>query len=609
MNTGPCLFLFAFLATVSCNSTVHVSPDGDDGASGRRGAPVKTVGEATRRVSEGGTIVLHGGEYFLDEPVKLEGIEGLTIRAAYKEKPVLRGDRPLTFTQLPEGELAGILPDKVRHKLLVADLAAAGIHDCGNAIGESNRSDLYWNGMREKTARWPDHGFTHAGEVLGIDRPEPDCCMEGIIRYEDARIDRWADEKNGALHGFFRYGWQEYHHTIVSVDPSSRSMTLDATENRFGFRDGFRFYGENILCELDCPGEYYVDGEKGMLYWFPETGYESGNEEVTYSCIAGDFLLDVRNCPGLRLKGITLRGGRDSGIRAARCPKARIQDCEVESFGKDGMHLVYSDGSLIRGCRLHGLGQGGIKVDGGNRKTLGEADVRITRNTISDFSRFALTYQPALLLRGCGMRIDHNEAYKSPSSGIRLEGNDFLLDHNYFHDLVTVSDDQGALDIFGDYKFRGIEIRCNLWEDITGNPESDYGAAAVRLDDLICGVLIKGNRFVNCGAKKFGAIQINGGKDNVIEGNRFIRCATVVSFSPWTRERWEKARDNDFRAFTVPDTVEYYPACYPEKYPALLEDPLSDINRNYIRSNVFEGCGRLFFREYGNNVIEDNKMR
>ena len=57
-----------------------------------------------------------------------------------------------------------------------------------------------------------------------------------------------------------------------------------------------------------------------------------------------------------------------------------------------------------------------------------------------------------------------------------MEGNEILLDRNHFHDLVTVSDDQGALDIFGDYHFRGIEIRNNLWEDITGNPESEYGA-------------------------------------------------------------------------------------------------------------------------------------
>ena len=205
-------------------------------------------------------------------------------------------------------------------------------------------------------------------------------------------------------------------------------------------------------------------------------------------------------------------------------------------------------------------------------------------------------------------REDSESSFFSPSSALRVEGNEILLDRNHFHDLVTVSDDQGALDIFGDYHFRGIEIRNNLWEDITGNPESEYGAAAVRLDDMICGVKVLDNRFVNCGAKKFGAIQINGGKDNVIEGNRFIRCATGVSLTPWSKERWEKVKATGWRVKRDADTVGTLTPLYLEKYPSLRADPVSDVSRNFIRRNVFEDCGRLFCRENGRNVIEGNEI-
>ncbi len=607
MRPVPYLLSFALLLA-ACTPAIHVSPFGDDAADGGRRNPVLTLSEAVGRAGDNCTIVLHEGEYFLEEAVRISGIRKLTIRPACGDKILLRGDKDLVFSALDKNELAGIVPEKARARIVKADLAAAGISDFGNAAGRDNRFDLYWNGISEKPARWPDHGYTRAGKVLGADKPEPDCCMEGIFRYEDERIDRWADEKGGALHGFFCYAWKDDHHPMVALDPSTRTMEVDGSGNDYGFRDGFKFYGEHILCELDCPGEYYVDRDKGVLYWFPETSYEAGNDQVSFSCTAGGYLLDIRDCPRVRLKGIRMCGGRDSGIRIHNCPGARIMDCRLTLFGKDGIHLEHSDGARVQGCSLHGLGETGFFLENGDRKTLSPAGIRLTRNTVSDFSRFTLTYKPAFHVLGCGYRLDRNEAFFSPSSALRVEGNEILLDRNHFHDLVTVSDDQGALDIFGDYHFRGIEIRNNLWEDITGNPESEYGAAAVRLDDMICGVKVLDNRFVNCGAKKFGAIQINGGKDNVIEGNRFIRCATGVSFTPWSKERWEKVKATGWRVKRDADTVGTLTPLYLEKYPSLRADPVSDVSRNFIRRNVFEDCGRLFCRENGRNVIEGNEI-
>ena len=127
-------------------------------------------------------------------------------------------------------------------------------------------------------------------------------------------------------------------------------------------------------------------------------------------------------------------------------------------------------------------------------------------------------------------------------------------------------------------------------------------------DGTVDFVTSEGTFCYNAGSITAKTIQINGGKDNVIEGNRFIRCATGVSFTPWSKERWEKVKATGWRVKRDADTVGTLTPLYLEKYPSLRADPVSDVSRNFIRRNVFEDCGRLFCRENGRNVIEGNEI-
>ncbi|MBQ3454685.1 MAG: hypothetical protein IJG25_07445, partial [Thermoguttaceae bacterium] len=151
-------------------------------------------------------------------------------------------------------------------------------------------------------------------------------------------------------------------------------------------------------------------------------------------------------------------------------------------------------------------------------------------------------------------------------------------------------------------------IRYNLWENIVGG--TDCGAAGVRLDDMISGFHIYGNIFVHCGAVQFGAIQIHGGKDNIVENNLFLDCNAAVSFTPWG--------DRYTRAWTDTESRDYKPThknCYEDvditsdvwqkRYPELAkiaEDP--DMNtevRNWIVN-----CPEAFKRMCDRVIREGN---
>lgn len=575
--------------------TLHVRP-GDD--------PAAAIQKA---VAHGGktTIIIHGGDYQLKDALNISGAGRISIRAAKGERPVLRGDIPLQP-----------VPDAHNKSIFRIDLATAGISDFGEATGKQNRFDLYLNGLRQIPARWPDSTYTRAGKVYGSGLPGPDTgtitadravFTDGVFECEAPRLTDWAAEKSGAIHAFARYDWFDTTHRILSLD--GNVVHVDTTGIIYGFGDGFRFFAYNLLCEMDSPGEYHLDTGSGILSWYAPKGYDPVRDELSFSALNARSMLEIKDSEDVSIEGITFRGARNSAINILRSKGVRVSDCIIECVGGDGINVSNSKDVSVKGCRIEHCGHGGIRAIGGDRRKLEAAGYVFEHNLIRDFSELQYTYQAGIRFQGVGVIISGNEICECPSSALNLAGNDIYVENNYFHDLVKESDDQGALDIFGNYYYRGIVVRHNIWENITGRKDSQYGAAAVRLDDMICGVQITGNRFMNCGGNKFGAIQIHGGKDNFVENNVFEHCATGVSFAPWTEERWrDNTKGNVHNVTRFRDSVATGDPLYLQRYPPLKQEIVSNVNRNYILNNEFIGCSRIFFREFGNNVVEGNKI-
>lgn len=72
---------------------LFVAPNGNDSAAGTQAAPLKTLGRAAQRFSNGGTVVVRGGVYGAEAPFDARGTEAkpLVIRAAAGETPIFDG--------------------------------------------------------------------------------------------------------------------------------------------------------------------------------------------------------------------------------------------------------------------------------------------------------------------------------------------------------------------------------------------------------------------------------------------------------------------------------------------------------------------------------------
>jgi hypothetical protein len=167
---------------------------------------------------------------------------------------------------------------------------------------------------------------------------------------------------------------------------------------------------------------------------------------------------------------------------------------------------------------------------------------------------------------------------------MRIEGNDHLIEYNEFRKNVLESDDQGAVDIYTTPSYRGIVYRHNAFIDIGEEGRVNAGQGAIRFDDIISGMTVYGNVFLRAG-KGFGGIQINCGKDNVIDNNLFIDCPVAVSggYGDWNPS-WKIHRSD-----TVPKEFilnDLYRARYPD-LAKMYDTP----NLNYLWRNALIHCG------------------
>ena len=599
-KAGAIAVLAAFLLCACSRGgrTLHLFPGDDLGAA---------VSEAV--LSGASTnILLHGGEYRLEEPVCIRAFhgKGLSIKAFPGENPIIRGDVRIALKQDPKDT-----------RILHAELSEAGTADFGLSAGERNRFDLYCNGIRQIPARWPDDHYANAGKVLGksasisptpIISADPEVSHDGLFEASAPKLREWAAETSGAIHAFPHYNWLDSTHDILAVDASGGRIQADSTGAIYGFMSGFRYFAYNLLCELDRPGEYHLDTRTGHLTWFRCEGYDTA-DEVSFPVFSHNAMLEISDSENVEIEGITFRGARNGALIILDSSHIALRSCHIDGIGGDAMLIRGCHNICVEKCIIERCGHSGILAYGGDRVSLEGAEYLFKGNLIRDFSQLLYTYHPGLRFIGCGAEIVGNEFYGAPSSAMRVEANDVLIEGNYLHDLVTESDDQGALDIFGNYYLRGIRILGNRWENIVGRKDSSYGGAAVRLDDMICGVEISGNTFRNCGGKKFGAIQIHGGKDNVVENNDFISCPTAISFAPWAEERWKNITAIKHHVSYIPDSVKTGNSLYLQRYPALREDINACINRNFIRDNRIIDCGRAFYRDFGNNIIENNIIK
>ena len=605
-----------------------VSTSGDDSNPGTKEKPFATLERARDEIRaqksadpktrKPVTVYVRGGTCRVTKTFQLNSGDSGTpqapiVYAAYgTEIPRFTGGVPVTnFTAVTDPLVLERMAGDARGKVQQADLKALGISDYGTfapvgAYGARPRQpilELFFNGQPMEISRWPNDSFVMTGEVSGeetIDERGEKHSIGGEFVYDGDRPARWKQEADAWLYGYWYYDWADSYEKIASIDADRHRIKLEPPLHKYGFASARRYYALNLLSEIDRPGEWYLDRDRGLLYFWPPS--DANSAEVEISMLSGP-LVQMDGVSDVTFRGFTWESGRDDGVRIKDGERCLLAGCTVRNFAGDGVVVEGGSGHGLLGCDISGMGRGGTIISGGDRKSLTPSNHFVENCHLHHLSRINHTYTPAVLTRGVGIRISHNLMHDIGSSAMRVEGNDNLVEFNEVHDVVLESDDQGGVDMYGNPTFRGNVYRYNFFHHIDSGREC--GQAGIRLDDAISGTLIYSNVFWRCSAGNFGGVQIHGGKDNIVDNNLFVDCKQAISFNPWGAKRWAAYLDGESGVEALKQ-VDIASPPYSIRYPELAtlrENP--DIN--HLWRNVLVRCGQSDTRNAGANDFINNQ--
>ena len=597
--------------------TYFVSPTGDDNNPGNREKPFATLERARDAIRAqktnallppgGATVYLRGGTYTVTNTFVLGDIDSGSVGApvAYRawpgEKPLFSGGfRVRGFAKVRDPSVLARLPPEARAKVRVADLKAQGYSSFdvqksyGYGLNNQTVRELYQDGKPLQIARWPNSGTLKIREVLDT--------TNRVFAVASDRLSRWSHAPDLMANGYWVHLWAGCTVPVAAVDPAAGTIRLKE-QPAYGMVKERPFYVLNLLEEIDQPGEWYLDRENGLLYVWPVK--HPWFSELVLSRWDRPFI-EASKVQEVFFQGLTFEYGQQHGLVLNECVNTTVAGCVIRRLGGTALTALQGANLKIYGNVLHTLGHTGMRVSGGNRKNLTSGQVAIENNEVSDFGRCSRTYNPAVLLEGCGARVSHNHFHHAPSSAMRIEGNDHLIEFNDVHHVVLESDDQGAIDIWGNPSYRGVVIRFNRWRDIGGG-EIPCGQAGIRFDDAISGMLVYGNLFERTSKGHFGGVQIHGGQNNIIDNNVFVGCRYGVSFSAWGQKRWVEylAREHVQRLMFTDVNIRLLP--YSRRYPELADlGAKPDVNS--VWRNVFVGAEQPLYKKPKDTDAWDNQF-
>jgi hypothetical protein len=292
---------------------IHVSPAGSDDQPGTLASPVRTLEAArtlarTKAGTEPITISVHDGTYYLDKPLVLTSEDSGTsnapviYRAENEGKAILSGGIPLRLAWEPHEN---------------------GIRKAKTPPGQ-NFDQLFVNGARQFMARYPNYDPAKTAV------PYRGSAADAISK---ERAATWADPAGGYIHAMHPAQWGGFSYEITGTDAAGDVTYVGGWQNNrpAGMHRTFRMV-ENILEELDAPGEWFHNRKTDTLYFYPPAGVDLANATVE----------------GVRLSALVeLQGSHDKPVRFVTFDGFTMRHT-ARTFMQNKEPLLRSDWTIYR---------------------------------------------------------------------------------------------------------------------------------------------------------------------------------------------------------------------------------------------------------------------
>ena len=576
---------------------IFVSTVGDDSGDGSEEEPLRTLEKAIDVANEMREdsdklieILLREGTYSVTNTIKIINSQKddslLKISAYQDEKVTINAgvDIPLSAMNIADSDFTNAIIDKPNAgSVLQYNLKDAQIEDFGeislraHLISDEKeaQAELSLNGEVQKLAGWPNGEYT--GLIKPIDSNEyGKRTKSGIangcsfkVNYD--RPSQWSKPEQAWLSGTIGPNYEFDYYPVSRFDSKEKRVYLSrGALEKYYTEPYYRF--ENVPEELDEPGEYYIDRQSGMLYFYPpEDAPKDSVLTITMSTPTLDVsrkapnsMFRIENSKNIVFENLIFKGGRGSAITGKNNSNIKFINCEINSFGENGIRFDASTDITISDCKIHDVGQDGILfVSCGNYQTLSPSNIVVSNNDIYKFARLERSYKTGIDFgyRCVGATAANNHIHNGPHAGMIFYGVNNDIYGNEFDHLVTEFSDMDALYCNNSsYPWeRGNKIHNNYFHDIgksSMNGRHQINVRAIRTDNRGCGLNIYENLFYNIGDggngngnNGIGAITAEGTRNRIFN-NLFVDCNEAY-FNTLQYKEIETADDGTL----YPDTI------------------------------------------------------
>ena len=559
------------------------STDGPFATLARARDAVRELKKTHHGLIEPVTIVVRGGKYVLDESLVLTEQDSgtracpVTYTAYPGETPVLSGGRRLTGWQPYKGQIV-----------------QAGLP--GAKGGRWRARQLFFDGRRQPRARWPKCDPEHPGAADWALMEGP--AEEGsqtAFRYRPGTFRQsWAKPTQGEVSYYFYAQWAISTVPIRAINPHNRVITLvhggyqfdvfpwyvaDWSPGLQTFQPGNRFCVENLLEELDRPGEWCFDSEEGTFYFWPPSA-DIDDAEVVVPVL--DCLVDLRGASWITLSGLTFTettdgdnlhhdGTEGCGAMYARPGWRYVGDalhlknaehCGIEDncFDSVGGNAIYLEADnarhVIRHNEIRGAGASGVCLAGS--KLRHPALNEVSDNYIHHGGVLNKYSAGVFLGTSDGNFISHNRIEHLPHHGVQLGDNPSgrnVVEFNEIRHVCREVHDNGAINSWmerppKDGERCGHIIRYNLIADCYSYALEDgqlkkHWTFGIYLDNYTSNCLVYGNIVIRA---TWAGVLVHGGKNNVIENNVLVDCGANLRFQNPIAD-WRYWKEHGFQHF------------------------------------------------------------
>lgn len=440
--SGPC-------SAVGTSATYYVSSSGSDRWSGRlprhntgsTDGPFATLQRArdeARKTTSGHPVRIEvmPGTYYLARPLELGPQDsGLLIEGDKMKSVVISGGvRIRGFERWHAG-------------ILKADLSHAGLADL-------DFREFYYNGKLMPWARYPNLDPKHprtGGFLRNASIADPGTTTRFVYKDGQLHPERWAHPERAWIVFHDSLNYETQFCPIKTIDPSKR--VIEAERGVYALGLGSPYYVCGIPEELDAPGEWCVDPEAKVLYFWPPSGDPNRSDEAVVPVLTSVFSVKGdtggQSVEGVHVSGLAIRDCRGPAVDLTGARSCAVTACDLRDVGS-GVYI----GDDTHRCRVSGCDitqtQGdGVSIIGSSADYERVTDHVVDNNYIRDIgwgrihNRCGGVYMQGVMR----CKVTHNLIHDTARYAIGMDvGGDCEIAYNNCHHSNLVTQDSSVIE-------------------------------------------------------------------------------------------------------------------------------------------------------------------